>query len=102
MPKRIPFARTSNQSAASTAAEYKRRPEYREAHAFYNSARWRKLRAAFLRANPLCQDCEKLGRVTLATEVHHVKERRDHPELAYSPENLAGLCKRCHGRRRGA
>jgi 5-methylcytosine-specific restriction enzyme A len=102
MPQRIPTARISLQSAASTAAEYKRRPEYREAHAFYNSARWKKVRAMVLRAHPLCADCTKAGRVVIATEVHHVKERRDHPELAYSPENLAGLCKRCHGRRRGA
>ncbi len=102
MPTRIPYARTSAQSPASKAAEYKRRPEYAEAHRFYNSTAWRKLRAMFLRANPLCVDCEKLGRVTPATEVHHVKDRRDHPESALSPENLEGLCKRCHNRRRGS
>jgi 5-methylcytosine-specific restriction protein A len=100
MPKRIPTARTSLQSAASTAAEYKRRPEYAEAHRFYNSARWKKLRAMILRAHPLCADCTEARRVTLATQVHHLVERKADPARELDPTNLAPLCAKCHGRRR--
>ncbi len=100
MPTKPKYATTSAQSPAAAAAEYKRRPKYVEAHAFYNSARWRKLRAQILRRLPLCTDCEKLGRVTLATEVHHVEGRRENPSLAYAPENLTGCCKSCHNGRR--
>lgn len=28
--------------------------------------------------------------------VHHIKERRDYPELAYDPDNLISLCFSCH------
>lgn len=101
MPTKPKYAVTSAQSPADVAAGYKRQSQYAEAHRFYNSARWRKLRAMFLRAHPLCVDCEKLERATLATQVHHVEERRTNPARALDPTNLAGLCARCHGRRRG-
>jgi 5-methylcytosine-specific restriction protein A len=67
-----------------------------------NSMQWRRLRAEVLSAHPLCQDCELEGRVTAATEVHHVtpiesgvsfEQKR---ALAYRRGNLRALCHPCH------
>ena len=61
---------------------------------------WEKVRKMFLAEHPLCEDCAAQGLTTPATEVHHIKPLRGHPELHYAPENLAALCKMCHNRRR--
>lgn len=68
-----------------------------------NSRRWRRLRAAYLSAHPICEDCEQAGRTTIATEVHHIRpieERAGRPdemqELAFNPCNLRALCRACH------
>lgn len=73
-----------------------------------NTATWRRLRAQVLHATPLCRDCAKEGRRTLATEVHHIipVESMSDPErqreLCYSPGNLTALCHRCHTERHRA
>ena len=58
--------------------------------------RWKKIRAAFLQAHPLCEECKKDGRLTLATEVHHILP------LGHGgtnrEDNLMALCKPCHSR----
>lgn len=64
--------------------------------------KWRKLRRDVLSAHPLCIECERQGRVTLATEVHHitpiesVQGYEAKKMLAYSPANLVPLCHACH------
>ena len=60
---------------------------------------WRKVRAMFLRAHPLCQDCQAAGRVTMASEVHHLIKVRDGG--AHRDDNLVALCKPCHSARTG-
>src|SRR5947199_100548 len=65
---------------------------------FYGSTPWRKYRAWFLAVNPLCIECEAAGRTVPTTEVDHVKKRKDHPELAFNPDNCRALCKGCHSR----
>ena len=62
----------------------------------YNSARWRKIRWLKLRNNPLCEVCEKEGRYTKATLVHHVVEAKQDPSLFYRMRNLQSLCEGCH------
>lgn len=61
----------------------------------YGSA-WQKIRARFLAAHPLCEQCRKEGRLTVATEVHHILP------LGHGgtndEENLMALCKPCHSR----
>ncbi len=37
----------------------------------YDRQRWRRRRAAFLAANPLCRFCQAIGRTTLAQLVDH-------------------------------
>lgn len=46
--------------------------------------------------------CEKMGRVTAATEVHHVvpvetaANRADMEALMFNPTNVTPLCHKCH------
>jgi 5-methylcytosine-specific restriction protein A len=67
-----------------------------------NSARWQKLRRDVLTAHPLCQRCEEEGRITSATEVHHIRPVEeavtmiDRQQRAYDPSNLRALCNDCH------
>lgn len=65
---------------------------------FYNAARWRKVRALKLDLNPLCERCEKQGLTVVAAQVHHIKARKTHPDLAYDVGNLEALCRPCHTR----
>lgn len=75
--------------------------------AFYNDRRWRKLAAAVRQEqHNECYYCRLHGKVTTATHVHHVKELKQYPELAYSrtytdPDgtvrpNLLAVCHNCH------
>ena len=55
-------------------------------------ASWRRLRARFLMANPLCRKCR-----AAATEVDHIKPRSRGGTDAL--ENLQALCKPHHSRK---
>jgi len=60
----------------------------------YNTTRWTKLRAAKLRANPLCEYCAT-GQVTPATQVDH-KQAINKGGDPWDWDNLASTCARCH------
>lgn len=68
----------------------------------YNTTRWKKLREAYLMQHPLCEMCEKDGKVNEATEVHHIvpisnaNDELGMKELGYNPNNLMALCEECH------
>jgi 5-methylcytosine-specific restriction enzyme A len=98
MPSRIPYYRPAG--VPSAAALYQTQGDRRDANRFYSSTVWRRLRASFLAANPLCEDCGAKGLIEPAVHVHHVKERRDHPELELDWDNLQGLCLPCHNAKR--
>lgn len=57
---------------------------------------WPKLRQQYLTLHPFCEMCESQGRVTIATEVHHILplEHGGTNDL----KNLMALCKPCHSR----
>lgn len=67
-----------------------------------NTARWRRLRAAVLAHQPLCQRCLEEGRLTPAAEVHHIIPIEEGltgtqcTALAYDPANVQALCHDCH------
>lgn len=63
---------------------------------------WRKFRASYLRANPLCVDCLTTNRPEPATEVHHITKLRVAPERKFDPTNLMALCRTCHQKRTAA
>lgn len=65
---------------------------------FYNSKRWRELRAYKFATNPLCEECLKKGKIVQAVDIHHI-----HPidtaygwEHRYDIDNLESLCIECH------
>lgn len=70
--------------------------------ALINTTRWRKLRAAKLSAQPLCERCQHMGYVTGATEVHHrrpvewAKGWHGQSQRMYDMANLMSVCHRCH------
>lgn len=75
---------------------------------YYNklihTARWLRLRRDTLTRHPLCQRCEAEGRITPATEVHHVfpveeaVTAAEKARLMFDPHNLRALCHACHAR----
>lgn len=79
-----------------------RRERDRDYIRLMSSKQWRQLRNLTLSACPLCVRCQREGRITAATEVHHVtpiESGRTYAEkerLAYSPSNLMPLCHACH------
>ena len=68
----------------------------------YQTAQWQRLRAAYLAAHPLCEDCKLQGKTTAAEDVHHIRSfmtAQDPAErlaLALDYGNLRALCKVCH------
>ena len=64
--------------------------------------KWLTLRRRKLTAQPLCEICAAAGKVTPATEVHHVRPVESAPtfadreRLAYDWDNLQSLCHACH------
>ena len=63
---------------------------------FYDDTRWKRLRLAFLKQSPLCEDCRLRGRVTAASHVDHKVPLKDAPERGLDWSNLAALCGPCH------
>lgn len=67
---------------------------------FYNGKAWRKKRVFILQRDHYTCQCYKLfggkpcGKI--ATEVHHIKELEDYPELALVDENLLSMFRDCH------
>lgn len=66
----------------------------RIAQRFYSSPEWRRVRDAVRRRDGACLECGTRRDLT----VDHIIPRTQAPELAYDPENLRTLCRRCHGR----
>lgn len=67
-----------------------------------NSKEWKQLRLKKLMSNPVCEECERSHRSTLATEVHHVVPVESVPieprmrVLMFSYVNLMSVCHDCH------
>ena len=81
---------------AGSTNDQNKEPTLKE-QGFYVKKTWRKLRRlALIRDGYLCQDCLAAGKITQATEVHHVVPITDAPELALELSNLRSLCWSCH------
>ena len=67
-----------------------------------HTAEYQRLRRWQLTRHPLCQRCEQDGRITAATEVHHVNpvedaaEDKEKARLLLDAHNLMSLCHQCH------
>lgn len=44
----------------------------------------------------MCVRCKEQGRITVATEVHHIQPRNERPDLTFERSNLLPLCSSCH------
>jgi 5-methylcytosine-specific restriction endonuclease McrA len=62
----------------------------------YDTARWRAMRKLYFQRHPLCVECQSIGRVVAASHLDHVRPIEAAPELAWSWDNLQGLCASCH------
>jgi 5-methylcytosine-specific restriction enzyme A len=106
MPTRLPRRCSAPGCDAATSdgrcAEHHTRVRHSRdlGHQWYDLQRWRHpvygRRAQCLRKDPLCVECQRLGRVTAASEVDHVIPHRGDPRLFWDVENLRGLCKQHH------
>lgn len=67
----------------------------------YQNTAWRKLRDTYMHQHPICEKCLKQGKITPATDVHHIRSPFQHGEINYNLlldyDNLMALCKDCHG-----
>ncbi len=60
----------------------------------YNDPEWKRIRAAYIKAHPLCAECGEKGK-----HVDHISSRAKGGTNEES--NLQTLCHRCHSRKTG-
>ena len=61
-----------------------------------NGRAWKRIRDRYAREHPLCEWCEKNGRLTSAEEVHHILPIS--LGGTHDKSNLMSLCKSCHNK----
>ncbi len=95
MADRIPYFKPQGRGKIRTRNPYEERAGRKADKRFYASAAWIRLRDYKLQCDPLCQerDCREV-----ASHVHHVKPRKQFPELALDLDNLKSLCQSCHNK----
>ncbi len=57
---------------------------------------WKRIRDRYIKAHPLCEECDKSGRIKAAEEVHHILPLSKGGGNETS--NLMALCKSCHSK----
>lgn len=73
-----------------------RSAEAQRYRALYNTRQWKAIRANQLNAKPLCEWCERRGRITAATVADHIVKHNGDPALFFDSDNLQSLCKPHH------
>lgn len=79
--------------AKQNAQEYERYRRDPATRKRYGRA-WKRIRDRYATKHPLCEQCEKAGKITPTQEVHHIlplSEGGSHDE-----SNLMALCTACH------
>ena len=64
-------------------------------------ARWRAARKRYLRAHPLCLECQRNGKTRAATIIDHILPHRGNQELFWDQSNWQPLCARHHNEKTG-
>jgi 5-methylcytosine-specific restriction protein A len=62
----------------------------------YARTAWRVARARYLKANPLCVMCTRVGKTTAATVVDHIRAHKGDMTLFWARSNWQALCKPHH------
>ena len=62
----------------------------------YNTAAWQRLRKAKLSRDPLCEDCQAMGRITPANHVDHCHAISDGGDAFPPLDELSSKCGPCH------
>lgn len=76
--------------------KYKRDPEAKK---FYNTKAWEICRTnVLIKYYYLCVECFRNKLIVVYDVVHHIKSRKDYPELALVESNLIPLCHSCHNK----
>ena len=57
---------------------------------------WKRIRDRHISLHPLCEQCEKDGRIVPAAEVHHILPVSKGG--THSRDNLMSLCRSCHNK----
>ena len=70
--------------------------KYSKVNPLYNTKRWRTIRAIVLSEEPTCRMCKRLGKITPADTVDHIKPHKGDLQLFYDRDNLQALCASCH------
>jgi 5-methylcytosine-specific restriction enzyme A len=65
-----------------------------------NSARFLRMRAAFMRSHVLCAFCEKRGVIRAGCVLDHIVPHRGDQTLFWSTSNWQVLCSACHSKRK--
>jgi len=69
--------------------------------AWQQSKRWQKVAAWHKDQHPLCEQCEREGRVTAAYLVDHIIPHNGSAALFWDAGNLQSMCSACHERKHG-
>lgn len=72
--------------------KYQRNPESNKRY----GRSWKRIRDRYIKTYPLCEECQRQGRLTPAEEVHHIIPLANGG--SNNKENLMSLCKSCHSR----
>ena len=72
--------------------KYQRSPQVKKRYGY----QWRKIRAKFVKDNPLCVKCLEQDRLTPVEEVHHILPLSKGG--THDVDNLMALCKSCHSK----
>ncbi len=96
MPTKPPFAQFSRKARPDAWRDYDLKrsatPRLAEAARIRNTPAWREIRARFVALHPICGACER----EMTRQVHHLIPIEKAPELAFTWENLAPVCTKCH------
>ena len=72
--------------------KYQRGPDHNKR---YGRA-WKRIRDRYIYLHPLCEECQKEGRINPAKEVHHILPIKKGG--THSRDNLMSLCQSCHNK----
>lgn len=73
----------------------------REVDRLRHNSRYIRFRHWLIRSRPLCEECERLGKVEVSRHVHHKRGLYLHPEDLCDSTKCSCLCIACHNRLEG-